>query len=119
MGTLPVEIIKLLSEFAPEFDRRTWAKAKVLLMCALLCIGKRTVTSVLAVMGYSNERGFAKYHHVLNRASWSSKAMSEVLLGSIARGGDIYYRCGGRSRRLPGRSLYYCADGLAHRRFGP
>jgi hypothetical protein len=93
MGTLPVEIIKLLSEFAPGFDRRTWAKAEVLLMGALLCIGKRTVTSVLTVMGYSNERGYAKYHHVLNRASWSSKAMSEILLRLLFRyldaGGDV------------------------------
>jgi len=85
MGTLPVEIIKLLSEFAPKFDRRTWDKAKVLLIGAILCIGKRTVTSSLSIMGYGNAQEFAKYHHVLNRACWSSRAVSEVLLRLMFR----------------------------------
>lgn len=80
MGPLPVEIIKLLSEFAPKFDKRTWIKAKVLLMGAILSTGKRTVTSALQIMGHGNDEGYAKYHHVLNRARWSSKAVSEVLL---------------------------------------
>ena len=31
-------------------------------------------------MGLSDEAGFAKYHHVLNRAVWSSLQMSRVLL---------------------------------------
>jgi hypothetical protein len=85
MGTLPVEIIKLLSEFAPLFDRRTWNKSKVLLIGAILCIGKRTVTSALMVMGYSDKQEFSNYHQVLNRASWSSKAVSEVLLRLLLR----------------------------------
>ena len=85
MGTLPIEIIKLLSEFAPMFDSRTWNKAKVLLMGAILCIGKRTVTSALMIMGYSDREEFASYHQVLNRASWSPKAVSEVLLRLLLR----------------------------------
>jgi hypothetical protein len=85
MDALPIEIIKLLSEFAPEFDWRTWEKAKVLLIGAILCIGKRTVTSALRITGYGNGQGFAKYHHVLNRASWSSRAVSEILLRLMFR----------------------------------
>lgn len=80
MGTLPVEIIKLLSEFAPKFERRTWEKVKVLLIGAILSIGKRTVTSALLVTGHGNDGEYAKYHHVLNRASWSPRAVSQVLL---------------------------------------
>ncbi|MCL4861768.1 MAG: transposase [Caldilineaceae bacterium] len=30
-----------------------------------------------------NEQAFAKYHQVLNRASWSSRALSEVLLSLL------------------------------------
>lgn len=85
MGTLPIEIIKLLSEFAPMFDSRTWSKAKVLVIGAILCIGKRTVTSALMVMGYSDRAEFATYHQVLNRASWSSRAVSQVLLRLLLR----------------------------------
>jgi len=85
MGTLPVEIILLLSEFAPMFDRRTWNKARVLLMGAILCTGKRTVTSALMVMGYSDRAEFSTYHQVLNRASWSPRAVSQVLLRLLLR----------------------------------
>lgn len=88
MDTLPVEIIRLLSEFAPMFDRRTWTKAKVLLLGAVLCIGKRTVTSALTIMGYGETGDFAKYHHVLNRAVWSSRALSQVLLRMLCRSLD-------------------------------
>ena len=85
MATLPIEIIKLLGPFSAKFDRRTWEKAKVLLMGAILSIGKRTVTSALVIMGHSNEEMFAKYHQVLNRASWSSKELSLVLLRLLLR----------------------------------
>lgn len=85
MGTLPVEIIRLLSEFAPIFERRTWEKAKVLLMGAILSIGKRTVTSALLIMGHGDDGEYAKYHQVLNRAVWSSQAASEVLRRLLLR----------------------------------
>ena len=47
---------------------------------AILAPRKRTVTSALRVMGLSDDDGFAKYHHVLNRATWSSLRLSRVLL---------------------------------------
>lgn len=34
-------------------------------------------------MGLSNETGFAKYHHVLNRVKWSPIAASKILLNLI------------------------------------
>lgn len=108
MEALPHEIIKLLSEFAPKFDRRTWAKAKVLLIGAILCIGKRTVTSALLIMGHGNAQGFAKYHHVLNRASWSPRALSEVLLRLLFR-----YLAGGAG------PLVFGLDETIERRWGP
>ena len=61
-------------------DKRTWAKAQLLLVGAILAPRRRTITSALRVMGLSDEAGFAKYHHVLNRALWSSLQMSRVLL---------------------------------------
>ena len=108
MGTLPIEIIKLLSEFAPIFDTRTWNKAMVLLIGGILCIGKRTVTSALMVMGYSDRQEFANYHQVLNRASWSPKAVSEVLLRLLLR----------RLDRGEG-PLVFGIDETIERRWGP
>ena len=51
-----------------------------LLVGAILAPGKRTVTSALRVMGLSQERQFQNFHRVLNRATWSSHAVSCVLL---------------------------------------
>jgi DDE superfamily endonuclease len=38
------------------------------------------VTAILRVMGLQNERQFQNYHRVLNRAIWSSRALSRLLL---------------------------------------
>jgi hypothetical protein len=54
-----------------------------LLTGAILALGKRTVTSVLRVMGLSDDKHFQNYHRVLNRAVWSSLAASQILLGLV------------------------------------
>ena len=80
MLTLPDAIVSLLSPFAPMFQARTWSKVRVLLVGAVLATRKRTITSALRVMGLSDEPGFARYHHVLNRAVWSPLQLSRVML---------------------------------------
>lgn len=81
MLTLPDWIMPLLLEFAPIIHRKTtWQKVEIMVAGAILATGKRTVSTVLRVMGLSQERNYAKYHHVLNRAVWSSLAASAVLL---------------------------------------
>jgi hypothetical protein len=62
------------------FSERVWEWVKILLVGAILAPGKRTVTSALRVMGLSQERQYQNFHRVLNRASWSSHALSRVLL---------------------------------------
>ena len=91
MLTLPDAIIPLLNPFAPMFQARTWSKAQVLLIGAVLATRKRTVTSALRVMGLSDDTSFARYHHVLNRAGWSPLQLSRVLLSLLVQylnGGD-------------------------------
>lgn len=39
---------------------------------AILCIGKRTVTSALRVMGLREEERFTNFRRVLNRAKWNT-----------------------------------------------
>src|SRR3954451_17771668 len=70
----------LLQCFAPLFDSRVWNYARLLLIGAMLAPGKRTVTSVLRIVGRGNEQCFQNYHRVLNRARWSSRAASRILL---------------------------------------
>lgn len=80
MRNLPPAIIQVLRHFEPMFSERVWEWAKILLVGAILAPGKRTVSSALRVMGLSQERQFQNFHRVLNRASWSSRAVSGVLL---------------------------------------
>ena len=80
MLTLPEEYCTLITTFAPIFSRCIWDHIQILLVGAILAPGKRTVTAVLQIMGLSHDRHFQNYHRVLNRAVWSSLAVSRVLL---------------------------------------
>ncbi|HVI79635.1 MAG TPA: transposase, partial [Candidatus Acidoferrum sp.] len=76
-------MIRLLAPFAPLFSERVWEHARLLLTGAILAPGKRTVASALRAVGLENERRFCRYHRVLNRAVWSSREASRVLLGLL------------------------------------
>ena len=79
MPTLPAVMVTLLLPFERLFDPRTWRKAQLLAMGAILSPGKRTVSSALNILGIGQHGDFAVYHHVLNRAQWSPLQLSRVL----------------------------------------
>jgi DDE superfamily endonuclease len=83
MPPLPEAIILVLAPFAPLFSHRVWCHAQVLLLGAMLTPGARTVTAALRVMGLATERHFTNYHRVLNRALWSPRQASRILLGIL------------------------------------
>ena len=58
----------------------TWRKAQLLLVGAILTPGQRTVAAALRVMGRSDQRDYARYHEVLNRAVWSPREAAGILL---------------------------------------
>ena len=80
MPTLPDDYLSLIHIFAPYFSNLVWQHAQLLLIGAILVPGTRTVTAALRIMGLSSERQFQTYHRVLNRAAWSSWALSRTLL---------------------------------------
>ena len=80
MPTLPEVIVTLLLPFERLFDRRTWRKAQLLVVGAILSPGKRTVSSALSILGIGQHGGFASFHQVLNRARWYPLQVSRVLL---------------------------------------
>lgn len=80
MLNLPPTIMTVLVPFAPVFQAKTWRKVPVLLIGTILAPGKRTVTAALRVMGLKDEKHYAQYHHILNRAAWSPLSMAECLL---------------------------------------
>src|SRR5436305_7478333 len=80
MPTLPAELAFIILAFRPLFDQRVWSSAQILLIGAILAPGKRTVTSVLRVIGLSDEAHFQNYHRALNRAVWNCRHAGLILL---------------------------------------
>src|SRR5207248_2301635 len=85
MLTLPKRIIQVLRQFETVFSERVWEWAKVLVIGAILAPGERTVAAILRVMGCADEKQFQNYHRVLNRATWSSRELSRLVLGLLVR----------------------------------
>lgn len=83
--TLPPEISAVLAQFAPVFSERVWDWAQVLVIGAILAPGKRTVSSILRVMGLGQEKQYQNYHRVLNRARWSSLDLSKRMFHALLR----------------------------------
>jgi hypothetical protein len=78
MQSLPRGMATVLNSFSQLFTLPTWVHIQVLLMGAILCQGTRRVSSILRVMGLSQEKRFEKYHRVLNRAKWSSLSGAKI-----------------------------------------
>ena len=83
MPTLPLAMLQALEPFVPLFSRRIWPRVLVLVAGTVLAPGKRTVTAALRVMGLADTPRFERYHRVLNRARWSSLAVSRLLLSLL------------------------------------
>ncbi len=64
MPCLPSRFAAAVPAFAPLFLQRSWRHAEVLLAGTILAPGKRTVTSLLRIMGLARERRFVNYHRV-------------------------------------------------------
>jgi hypothetical protein len=99
----------LLMPFRPHFRQPTWNKAQILFIGAILATGKRTVTAALRVMGLSDVGHFSSYHQVLNRAVWSPRHLSELLLAMLMK-----YLDGDETK-----PLVFGIDETIERRWGP
>ena len=83
MPTLPSEFLAVILPYANLFCKRVFVHVQLLLAGAILTPGKRTMTSVLRIIGFSNEKAFHKYHRVLSHARWSALAVSQLLLNQL------------------------------------
>lgn len=83
MPHLPAEFLVVFQNFESILTSTVWPYALSLLVGAILAPGKRTVTSILRVLGCSSGRHFQNFHRVLNRTVWSAREASRVLLGLL------------------------------------
>jgi hypothetical protein len=75
-----------LAVFRPCFTAPAGNRVLVLVAGAVLAPGKRTVCSVLRVMGLADNQNFRRTHDVLSRARWDDGAVARrVLLYITAR----------------------------------
>jgi len=82
---LSPHILAILLPFAHLFSRPAWNNALTLIVGAIIARGKRTVCAILRIIGLGNEKGFAKYHHVLNRVRWSPLTASKIMLEQLLK----------------------------------
>ena len=83
MPFLPEVILSLLANFANVFTKPTWKYAQTLITGAIICNGKRTVSSALRAMGLAHEPRFERYHRVLSKAQWNEFRLARILLGLL------------------------------------
>src|SRR5262247_403833 len=76
---------------ASLFSTRVFSHVKLVLVGAILAPGIRTVTAALRVLGRSTDGHFQHDHRVLNRARWSSLAVSRRRLGLLL---DVFVPAG-------------------------
>ena len=77
---LPPRLLAQLAGFADLFTRPTWSNVLMLLAGAILAPGRRTVTAALRILGRDRDPDFCTFHRILNRATWSSRAVAGRLL---------------------------------------
>ena len=115
MLRLPTRFAAVILPFAPLFFHRSWRHAEVLLIGAILAPGTRTVSRLLRITGLARERRFVNYHRVLNRAVWSPRAASclllRLLIGAFAPHGPVVLGIDDtierrRGRRIAAKGIY-------------
>lgn len=83
MLLLPDRFESVIVAFTSLFSKRVFQHVKLMLAAAILTPGKRTISSLLRIVGLSQEKSFHKYHRLLSRARWSALAASRLLLTQL------------------------------------
>lgn len=83
MPTLPSEFLEVILPYAGLFCKRVFVHVQLLAAGAILTPGKRTISSVLRIVGLSQDKAFHKYHRVLSQAHWSARRASCLLMNQL------------------------------------
>lgn len=80
MPAVPKEGSTIILAFTSLFSKKVFEHVKVLLLGALLSVGRHTVCAALRFIGLRQESHFHKYHRVLSMVNWSLLKASRILL---------------------------------------
>lgn len=119
--------MQIVIAFAELFSTPVFERVKVLLSGTILAVNRRTVASILRVVGKGKDAHFQNYHRVLNRAQWSGLAAGRILLrllvetfapaGTIVIGLDETIERRWR-KRIKARGIYRDAVRFSHSHCG-
>lgn len=85
MLPLPLAAEPLLTSLGIAFSERTGQRAMVLLIGAILTMGRRTVTGVLWTVRSIAPGHFSSYHRVFSRATWSLWPLGKSLATGVLK----------------------------------
>lgn len=98
MVSIPVRVRGVFREWSDEFSASVWPRFQVLVLAAVLCVGRHTVCRLLRVAGMLADGHWSSYHRVLSKRRWSTWRLARILAhhvvdrfvprGSIAILGD-------------------------------
>ncbi len=92
MLPLPAHFAGLILAFTPLIVHRSWRHAQIRLVGAILAPVRRTVTSVLRIVGRAQVRQFVNVHRILDRAAWCPRAQPHpagLLVDAFAQRGAV------------------------------
>ena len=106
---MPPELAAFMIAFEPFFSKRVFLHVQVLAAGAILAPGRRTVSSVLRIMGLSELARFQNYHRVLSRDRWSARRLAQrllgLLIGTFAEQGPLVFGLDDTIERRWGRKI--------------
>src|SRR3990170_7833112 len=85
MLPLPSAAEPLVNRFSVAFSDRIFQRVVVLMVGAILTMGRHTVTNILWTVRSIADGHFSSYHRVFSRASWSLWPLGKVLAMAVLR----------------------------------
>lgn len=85
MLSMPKAAEPLISTFSIAFTRPTVKRAGVLLVGAVLAMGRRTVTNMLWTVRSIAHGHYSSYHRVFSRARWSLWPLGKILASAVLK----------------------------------
>ena len=83
MLPLPQVAEPLLMSLSIPFTEPTFNRIMVLLVGSVLAKGRRTVTSILWIMGKQAPGHMTDYHRVFSRAPWALLPLGKILVAAV------------------------------------
>ena len=98
MNRIPQGVRSVWQQWSGEFSETVWPRFQVLLIAAILCVGRHTICRLLRIAGVLAEGHWCRYQRVLSRRRGSSWNLARILAPQVV------------DRFLPRGTIAICGD---------